>query len=406
VPRLPVRRDLDRRDRRHRGRGRGVGLIEVGRDDVVVVGNGVSAYACAKRLGEHGRRTVMIGPGLPHDRPPLSKHGLRTGVLPILADVESLADQGIAHVDGVVRGLDLGARRLGVDEGGGDLDWCPVEGPLVWATGLEYTRPPIPGLERADSNSTGPAFRWLCRRLGTARSVLIVGAGLIGVETAAALAPDYEVTLVELEERPLHQFHDPIPGLAGDVLESLGVTFLGGCEVEEASSRDAGNRWLVRTRSHGDLEPDVVIVAAGIASSLPGELGNGNGTLRVDEAMRVRGHDGLWACGDCTSVAHPRYGEIAFPHWDWARRTGVQAAESVLGIAGPFDAEPFWFSNIGPLHLQELGFGDSAEEWEERDGLHVGRDAAGEIAAVLVLSAARLREARALLAAREGESES
>ena len=376
--------------------------MSIGRDDVVVVGNGVSGYACAKRLGEHGRRSVMIGPGLPHDRPPLSKHGLRTGVLPILADAERLADQGIAHIDGVVRALDLERRRLGIDEGGGELTWHAAEGPLVWATGLEYTRPAIPGLERADSNSTGPAFRWLCRRLGTARRVLIVGAGLIGVETAAALAPEHSVTLLELEERPLHQFHDPIPGLAARVLEDLGVTFLGGCDVEEARCEEGGARWLVRTRSHGDLEADVVIVAAGIATSLPGELrSNGKGTLSVDEAMRVRGHDGLWACGDCAAVAHPRYGEIEFPHWDWARRTGIQAADSVVGAAPSFDAEPFWFSNIGPLHLQELGFADRDEAWEESDGLQVGRDSAGEIVAVMVLSAARLGEARALLGGQE-----
>jgi 3-phenylpropionate/trans-cinnamate dioxygenase ferredoxin reductase component len=344
----------------------------------------------------------MIGPGLPHDRPPLSKHGLRTGVLPLLADAEGLAAQGIAHVDGVVRALDLEERRLGVDEGEGELAWHPAEGPLVWATGLEYTRPPIPGLERADSNSTGPAFSWLCHRLGGARRVVIIGAGLIGVESAAALAPEYDVTLVEIEERPLHQFHDPIPGLAADVLASLGVTFLGGCEVEEASCDEAGSRWSLRTRSHGDLEADVVIVAAGIATSLPAELRNGKGTLSVDGAMRVGGLDGLWACGDCASVAHPRYGEIAFPHWDWARRTGIQAADSVVGVAEPFDVEPFWFSNIGPLHLQEIGFGERAETWVERDGLHVGRDAEGEIAAVLVLSAARLRDARALLAGGNG----
>ncbi len=377
--------------------------MEIGRDDVVVVGNGVSGYACAKRLGEHGRRTVMIGPGLPHDRPPLSKHGLRTGVLPILADAASLADQGIVHIDGVVRALDLERRRLGIDEGGGELAWRSAEGPLVWATGLEYTRPAIPGLQHADSNSTGPAFRWLCRRLGSARRVLIVGAGLIGVETAAALAPAHSVTLLELEDRPLHVFHDPIPDLAARVLESLDVTFLGGCEIEEALSEDGGSRWVVRTRTHGDLEADVVIVAAGIATSLPSELrSNGNGTLSVDDGMRVLGHDGLWACGDCAAVAHPRYGRITFPHWDWARRTGIQAADSVVGAARPFDVEPFWFSNIGPLHLQELGFGDQAEEWEEIDGVHVGRDAEGQAVAVLVLSAARLREARAILAGQEG----
>lgn len=371
---------------------------------VVVVGNGVSAYACAKRLAEHGRRTTMIGPGLPHDRPPLSKHGLRTGVLPLLADEERLADQGIVHIDGVVRDLDLGRRRLGVDVGSGDLVWQSAHGPLVWATGLEYTRPAVPGLERADSNSTGRAFVSLCRRLPSAKRVLIVGAGLIGVETAAALAPDHSVTLVEIEARPLHQFHDPIPSLAAQVLDDLGVDFLGNCFVEEAVCDEDANRWLVRTRSHGDLESDVVIVAAGIGTSLPTELrSNGTGTLSVDHEMRVVGHERLWACGDCASAAHPWYGTIAFPHWDWARRTGAQAADSIVGAAGPLEAEPFWFSNIGPLHLQELGFGDSAEEWEEADGLHVGRDAAGDAVAVMVLSPARLGDARALLAeARSG----
>jgi NADPH-dependent 2,4-dienoyl-CoA reductase/sulfur reductase-like enzyme len=362
------------------------------------VGNGVSAYACATRLAEHGRRTVMIGPGLPHDRPPLSKHGLRTRVLPVLADAESLAGRGIAHLDGVVREVDVERRRLGVEDGGGALVWCDVEGPLVWATGLEYTRPPIPGLERAESNSTGPAFSSLCQRLSSARRVLIIGAGLIGVETAAALAPDYHVTLLEIDEQPVHTFHDPIPELVAKVLRDLGVTFLGGCEVQEASFDPAASRWILHTRIHGDLESDVVIVAAGVATSLPAEFRNGKGTLSVDEAMRVRGHAGLWACGDCASVAHPRYGEIAFPHWDWARRTGVQAADSVHGVAEGFEVEPFWFSNIGPLHLQEIGFGERAVDWEERDGLHVGRNVDGEVTAVLVLSAAQLRDARILLA--------
>ena len=37
---------------------------------VTVVGNGVAGYACAARLAQQGRQVRMIGPGLPHDRPP------------------------------------------------------------------------------------------------------------------------------------------------------------------------------------------------------------------------------------------------------------------------------------------------------------------------------------------------
>ena len=69
---------------------------------VVVVGNGVSGYACAARLAEPGVPVTMIGPGLPHDRPPLSKRSLLTGRVPLLADAAQLVERGIEHVDGVV----------------------------------------------------------------------------------------------------------------------------------------------------------------------------------------------------------------------------------------------------------------------------------------------------------------
>ena len=71
---------------------------------VAVVGNGVAGFACASRLGEHGVDVTMIGPGLPHDRPPLSKRALATGRLPLLADAEKLAARGIRHLDGRVVG--------------------------------------------------------------------------------------------------------------------------------------------------------------------------------------------------------------------------------------------------------------------------------------------------------------
>ena len=72
---------------------------------IVVVGNGVSGFACAARLAEQGESVIMIGPGLPHDRPPLSKRALTTGRVPLLADAAQLVERGIEHVDGVVTTL-------------------------------------------------------------------------------------------------------------------------------------------------------------------------------------------------------------------------------------------------------------------------------------------------------------
>ncbi len=115
-------------------------------EPVVIVGNGVSGYACAARLAGTGVPVTMIGPGLPHDRPPLSKRALATGRLPVLATADVLAQKGIAHLDGLVTELDLAARRLTVTPANGGVPIL-VEAPrLVWATGLRYPRPPVPGL--------------------------------------------------------------------------------------------------------------------------------------------------------------------------------------------------------------------------------------------------------------------
>src|SRR6478672_2562813 len=74
---------------------------------VVVVGNGVSGYACAVRLAEHGMPVTMVGPGLPHDRPPLSKRALLAGRVKLLADAAQLEQRGIEQFDGVVTACDL-----------------------------------------------------------------------------------------------------------------------------------------------------------------------------------------------------------------------------------------------------------------------------------------------------------
>ena len=60
--------------------------------EVAIVGNGVAGYACAARLARHGLRPLLIGPGLPVDRPPLSKSALAKGEPTLLADAGRLAE--------------------------------------------------------------------------------------------------------------------------------------------------------------------------------------------------------------------------------------------------------------------------------------------------------------------------
>ena len=97
---------------------------------------------------------------------------------------------------------------------------------------------------------------------------------------------------------------------------------------------------------------------------------------------------------------HPRYGRLQIPHWDNALHSGRQAADSVLNIGEAYARDPYYFSDIGPLRIQQVGLAADAVEWADEDDLVIGRDAAGRVTAVLFLNApARLKEARELLAA-------
>jgi 3-phenylpropionate/trans-cinnamate dioxygenase ferredoxin reductase component len=370
-------------------------------DRVVVVGNGVSGYACAARLAEQDMPVTMIGPGLPHDRPPLSKRALVTGRVPLLADAAQLAERGIDHLDGVVTACNPGRRRLVVRRSP-DSTEIELEAPiLVWATGLRYPKPPVPGFEQAEENTTGPGLASLVRRLAVPqRRVIVVGAGLIGTETAATLAASHDVTLADMLDRPLARFLPSVSDAARSTLASLGVRFLGSCTIDSANIDARGA--VVRTSTHGDLHCDVVVSAAGFRSSLLPELGGSDPralSLPADEQLRVIGRERVWACGDAVSFPHPRWGRIAIPHWDHALWSGRHAADSILGSTTPYVREPYFFSDIGPLRIQQIGVADAVVGWHEEDGLVVGRDQYGVPGCVLFLNApARLREARELVA--------
>jgi hypothetical protein len=61
--------------------------------------------------------------------------------------------------------------------------------------------------------------------------------------------------------------------------------------------------------------------------------------------------------------------------------------------------DPYFFSDIGPLRIQQVGLASGAVEWAEEDALLVGRDEYGAPACVLLIDApARLGDARKLVA--------
>jgi 3-phenylpropionate/trans-cinnamate dioxygenase ferredoxin reductase subunit len=364
--------------------------------DAVIVGNGVAGLACARKLARHGLAPLLVGPGLPHDRPPLSKTWLAAGVARPAGDAETLSGRGIELLDGSAESVDVEARRVSVRSGG---ELVELEAPaIVLALGLRYLPPPVPGLEGAFVNASPQGLAELATHLaGGPKRVLIVGAGLIGTESAATLAvAGHTVTMLDIEPRPLNRLHDPIPAIAADVLAGLGVRFVGGVGITGAA---LGSPSVVSTPDE-EFEADVVIAATGgrlpELPGMPGPL-----PLEVDDAMRVPGLEGIYAIGDCASPVLGSYGRVRFPHWDAAMGMGDRAADAIAGaegFEGAFDRMPYWWSDIGPRTIAEVGVAAKVAAWQIEDGLHVGRDETGAIVCVFVADdPKRLRDARQLL---------
>jgi NADPH-dependent 2,4-dienoyl-CoA reductase/sulfur reductase-like enzyme len=364
--------------------------------EVAIVGNGVAGYACAARLARHGIRPLLIGFGAVVDRPPLTKKGLAAGAPVLLADDERLATLGIDRLDAMVDEADLDSGRLVA--GGTEVDAETV----VLATGLSYRPPRIPGLELAHVNATPRGLERLAAALaGGPKRVLVVGAGLIGTETSATLAvAGHDVTAIDVLERPLDRLHEPLPALGAEALAATGARFHGGAELVELRVGDDG--LVTLCCKVGSLTADVVVAATGGRPIVPPGLGVDASELplTVGPDLRVPGLERVHAVGDLILAPHARFGPIRFPHWDMAIATGDRAADAIAGVQSELHRLPYWWTDIGPRTFAEVGWADAAAEWGEEDGLHVGRDAAGEPVAVLVVDEPRkLRAARSLLGA-------
>ncbi|GAB3283753.1 dihydrolipoyl dehydrogenase family protein [Microbacterium lacusdiani] len=207
--------------------------------------------------------------------------------------VRWLTGAGIDLIRG--RGRVAGERRVVVEGDGGDVELVARHAVVV-ATGSEPHIPDIPGLRDARP--------WGSREATSARAVparlAVIGGGVVAVEVATVFADlGSEVTL--LSRSPLLHELEPFAGEAvRDALRERGVQVREDAQPAEVARTDDG---AVRIRlEDGDLLADEVVAATGRRPRLDGigldELLDDRGRLGVDDTMRVRGSDWLYAVGD------------------------------------------------------------------------------------------------------------
>ncbi|MET7687292.1 FAD-dependent oxidoreductase [Streptomyces sp. NPDC005483] len=182
---------------------------------------------------------------------------------------------------------------------------------LVIATGARPIRPDMPGVDAPGVHGVqtlddGQALiDTLAHTRG--RKAVVVGAGYIGVEMAEALINrDYEVTVLNRGSEPMSTLDPDMGRLVHEAMEGLGITMVNDTEVTKILTGEDGRVRAVATQD-AEYPADVVVLGIGVrpettlaeAAGLP--LGT-HGGLLTDLAMRVRGHENIWAGGDCVEV--------------------------------------------------------------------------------------------------------
>ncbi|GAB1691346.1 NAD(P)/FAD-dependent oxidoreductase [Krasilnikovia sp. M28-CT-15] len=329
----------------------------------VIVGAGLAGAKAAETLREEGfdGRIVLIGAESerPYERPPLSKGLLTSDAEPDSVFVHEAgwyAEHGVELRTGVrATGLDPAARRLRLSDGA-DLGYDK----LLLATGAGPRPLDVPGADldgvrqlrtRADSARIAAALT------GTAR-VVIVGAGWIGLEVAAAARQrGATVTVVETADLPLQRvLGDEMARVFADLHRGNGVTFRFGTGVREI--RGAGKVATVVLTDGTELPADLVVAAVGarpnteLAEAAGLTVDNG---VVVDESLRTTDPH-IHAAGDVANAYHPLLGRhLRVEHWSNALNGGPVAARAMLGRPVRHDELPYFFTDQYDLGMEYTG---------------------------------------------------
>jgi 3-phenylpropionate/trans-cinnamate dioxygenase ferredoxin reductase subunit len=196
--------------------------------------------------------------------------------------------------------------------------------------------------------------------LHTARRVVIIGGGWIGLEVAAAARlAQVEVSVIEADQLPLRRvLGEHIATAFARLHREHGVDLH--CDTSVAAITGDGQRATgVQLADGTGLRADAVIIGVGadpntqLAEHACLDVSNG---VVVDAGMRTS-HPDIFAVGDIARAPHPLTGvQIRVEHWANARYQPTTAAASVLGEPARYERLPYFFTDQYDLGMEYTGY--------------------------------------------------
>lgn len=342
------------------------------RYDVLIVGggHGGAQAALALRQGGFAGSLAIVGgePELPYERPPLSKDyllGKKAFERMLIRPPAFWAGKGVEMLLGRhATSVNATARAVTSDDGS-----TIGYGDLIWATGGAPRKLSCSGHDLLGVHTvrTRADVDRMLVELNTARGVVVIGGGYIGLEGAAALAKlGKKVTVLEALDRvlarvagePLSRFYEAEHRAHGvDVRLSAKVECVDGNAGRVSGVQLAG----------GEVLPcGMVIVGVGIVPLvqplLQAGAKGGNG-VAVDEQCRTS-LPHVYAIGDCALHVNSFADEvpIRLESVQNANDQAMVAAKVILGQEARYRAVPWFWSEQYDLRLQTVGLSRGHDE--------------------------------------------
>lgn len=327
----------------------------------LLIGGGVASVSAAQAIRERdaeGSILIVCGENHPpYDRPPCSKSALSKDTF---ADDDAYSKFDNFYPDNRID-LKVGLRATRLDASSKTVELesgetVAYERALL-ATGSTPRGTDLPGGELPgvftlrtldDARNLREAFR-------RHPDVVVVGAGYLGIEVAAAcIGRGLRTTVVSEGSHPWHLYAgETLGSFVKSSLEKEGVRFVLGHPVIGIAGTAKAEAVVTEA---GTTSAQCVVVCAGVDlnSNLAGDAGlrlAADGGISVDSKLQTSDPH-VWAAGD---VAH--FDDLAMgkrwhlEHHLHARWQGKAAGANMAGADTPYDQVPYFFSDFLDLHM-------------------------------------------------------
>jgi NADPH-dependent 2,4-dienoyl-CoA reductase/sulfur reductase-like enzyme len=294
----------------------------------------------------------------PYEKPPLSKAVLTGKAMPQdapIAGPKGVAGANVTLKSARVKDIDATGRTVITASG----ERVPYDA-LVLATGSRNRILPMfpegtPGVYYLRTADEALALK---AHLGLAKSLILIGGGVVGLEIAASAAElGIKVTVIEIALRILARVCDEeTSAIIHQRHRDHGVDIRTETVCAGLQALPDGKLAVV-TKAGETLAADLIVVGAG---ALPEDALAKSAGVAVQDGILVddRGRTSdpaIFAAGDCTRFAGPN-GPVRLENWRHAQEHGAVAGRNAAGGDAAYNPVPSYWSEQYDLYIQGMGW--------------------------------------------------